>query len=635
MALPDTAAETIEKESEISLTTAVEPTSPIGEEQIPEAEVDGVQRNAMHILSPSKSTRLKLGSRVIILGTDNVEQRVPQYVGMQATIVVVPVHPATWFKVKFDNGKIVTFRPSALRLVSDGTSATSSSSHGGIEGSPLIKKVKVVNRQRSNSLKLHDKTPPPTILLNGKTRLLTSIHLDKWRGCKVRITSGRLTGHTVTVLGAGNGWVQLESPYGELAKRANELELISTPDGSAATPAASVRPSLLSVEELPPPVACLQPVLQRRRSNSEPGSPTEFSNRRNEFSSSNKYRKERRAMDLQREYVQKYIDKQQAKIRTRPDLRYWLNRIQGSMVDSDFERNISRDVRSHFCHSCFMEMWSGSKYCWNELCTASPVYFKLPGASGTPPLSRYTLASAVISKTESLMDIEVPVDESSKACEVLLSLRSDIRTNSDSESKDKFVSPEKSTVTFALNESYSSCVQKRKAVESLKPARSDSSTTDCEDLRDETDANVIANRNNLKPQHLKKSPPALQTNLASQPSHANSSSPRMPFKRIRLNSSPFSAGGSSAPPSAEEFARIVLQHEQEKLQSSQPSSAMSTPNARVPLPGIISTRLPTKTSPFSTLTSTSTPLLTSFLHPDYPTNKAIVLTSPLEEKPKV
>jgi hypothetical protein len=42
------------------------------------------------LLSPTKSTRLTMGSRVIILGTDNVEQRVPQYVGMEATIVVVP-----------------------------------------------------------------------------------------------------------------------------------------------------------------------------------------------------------------------------------------------------------------------------------------------------------------------------------------------------------------------------------------------------------------------------------------------------------------------------------------------------------------------------------------------------------------
>ena len=40
--------------------------------------------------SATNSRKLKYGSKVIILGTDNVEQRVPQYVGAEATIVDVP-----------------------------------------------------------------------------------------------------------------------------------------------------------------------------------------------------------------------------------------------------------------------------------------------------------------------------------------------------------------------------------------------------------------------------------------------------------------------------------------------------------------------------------------------------------------
>lgn len=39
---------------------------------------------------PSQCHKLTLGSKVIILRTDNVEQRVPQYVGVEATIVDVP-----------------------------------------------------------------------------------------------------------------------------------------------------------------------------------------------------------------------------------------------------------------------------------------------------------------------------------------------------------------------------------------------------------------------------------------------------------------------------------------------------------------------------------------------------------------
>lgn len=38
----------------------------------------------------TQSKKLKLGSKVVILGTDNVEQRVPQYVGVEGIIIDVP-----------------------------------------------------------------------------------------------------------------------------------------------------------------------------------------------------------------------------------------------------------------------------------------------------------------------------------------------------------------------------------------------------------------------------------------------------------------------------------------------------------------------------------------------------------------
>lgn len=43
-----------------------------------------------NLYAASNSRKLKHGSKVIILGTDNVEQRVPQYVGAEAIIVDVP-----------------------------------------------------------------------------------------------------------------------------------------------------------------------------------------------------------------------------------------------------------------------------------------------------------------------------------------------------------------------------------------------------------------------------------------------------------------------------------------------------------------------------------------------------------------
>jgi hypothetical protein len=60
---------------------------------------------------------LVLHSKVQIAETNNVAQKYPMYVGQIGTIVKVPVHPITWFKVKFDDGNTVTFRPSALQSI--------------------------------------------------------------------------------------------------------------------------------------------------------------------------------------------------------------------------------------------------------------------------------------------------------------------------------------------------------------------------------------------------------------------------------------------------------------------------------------------------------------------------------------
>mmetsp|Transcript_8079 Transcript_8079/g.15243 ORF Transcript_8079/g.15243 Transcript_8079/m.15243 type:complete len:629 (+) Transcript_8079:76-1962(+) len=578
------------------------------------------ERHAINpLLSPTKSTRLTMGSRVIILGTDNVEQRVPQYVGVEAEIVVVPVHPATWFKVKFDNGKIVTFRPSALRLVSDGTTVDASYT-------PPPKKPKAASRPRSNSLK----SEKSALSINSSgdcdsSKLLTSIHTDTWPGCKVRILSGRMTGHIANVLGSGNGWVQLESSYGELAKRANELELIS--DASSIPYKADTLAPLSSS-------ASVRPILQRRRSNSEPGSPTEISNRRNEFSTRNPYRKERRETELQRQYVQKYVDKEQAKIGTRPDLKYWLSRLQGTTVDPKFERNVSREVRSHFCHSCYMEMWSGSKFCWNELCPMSPVYWKLAGAAGSPPLARYRHA-AHSSNMPVPLNLEIPVEDSAYACEVLLSLRSDIRMpdSSSDQQNSKDPSPEKSSVTFAPSPPavhYENSSGQKRKVDETKPKRSDSTHTDCEDVADDSSDSSLKLKIKLSPKRsptVQVSPSSPRKENSPRPS---STSPRLNFKRIRMSgSSPVAQG---IPPSAEEFAKIVNMHEQQQQKQHALTSAESSvpSHSAGPLPGLVSNQLPNQINQFNSLTTTS-PLLTSLLNPDYPTNKAFVMTNVLDE----
>jgi hypothetical protein len=56
------------------------------------------------------------GVYVKVIHTENVSQRVPTYIGEVGTIEEVPVHPSTWYKVRFEN-EIVTFRSSALQIV--------------------------------------------------------------------------------------------------------------------------------------------------------------------------------------------------------------------------------------------------------------------------------------------------------------------------------------------------------------------------------------------------------------------------------------------------------------------------------------------------------------------------------------
>jgi hypothetical protein len=286
------------------------------------------------------------------------------------------------------------------------------------------------------------------------------------------------------------------------------------------------------------------------------------------------------------------------------------------------------------------------------------------------------------------MQVQVPVEDSAYACEVLLSLRSDVRMLStptaaavtvsspppcwqQSEGQQqKTVSPERSSVTFApattspapFQQESAAAGQKRKAAavdDSGRAKRSDSSHTDSE--ADDSSGDPLSLKLRIKlspPRSPSKQMSSYSPRKLNSPRSSNSTSPRLKFKRIRMSprpgassassSSPF-PGAQGAPPSEEEFARIVRQHEQQQQQAQghaaavarpyQPpaagaSSAPPLPMATVsssrasgpgsgPLPGLVSTQLPNqiRSSPFNTATS---PLLSSLLNPDYPTNKAII-----------
>jgi hypothetical protein len=192
------------------------------------------------------------------------------------------VHPATWFKVEFGDGKVVTFRPSALQPLDENgqplasyvvkPSISKASKHGS-ERSPAISGIKQTGKSRwhmfvclfSYLFSLSPLTkvkegrnidrfpksdyyfPSPTSSVAGgggggfrqassshhpfsssdKKVLLSVTDPDTWIGRKVYIIgSGKFNGIPAVVKSSGNGWVQIDSPLGELAKRAYELEVV-------------------------------------------------------------------------------------------------------------------------------------------------------------------------------------------------------------------------------------------------------------------------------------------------------------------------------------------------------------------------------------------------------------------------
>lgn len=210
-----------------------------------------------HVIHCSLAPNMKKGCSVTILRTENVLQRAPHLVGKEGVVKEAPVHPATWFKVEFPDKSVFTFRPSALVLTSEipqgvtidwsrtmGTPHTSRSRNNSGDAGADCEKGK---RKRKRSEKLRAQASESEDEGEGnrdgddldlsmdakergsrrrgeKERLLSSYDQDCWVGMQVRVKGTNRTG---TVLKTGNGWVQLATDLGEMAKRAYELLVIS------------------------------------------------------------------------------------------------------------------------------------------------------------------------------------------------------------------------------------------------------------------------------------------------------------------------------------------------------------------------------------------------------------------------
>jgi hypothetical protein len=209
-----------------------------------------------HVVHCSLAPAMKKGCSVTILRTENVLQRAPHLVGREGIVKEAPVHPATWFKVEFPDKSVFTFRPSALVITADipkdvpidwsytlGSPQVSRARHNSSENDDSGEKSRR-KRKRSEKLREADGTSPgakddddgteeeeeATGDRRGRRRaepLLTSVDPDAWPGMVVRVKGSSRTG---TVLKTGNGWVQVNTSTGEIAKRAYELQVVSSGD---------------------------------------------------------------------------------------------------------------------------------------------------------------------------------------------------------------------------------------------------------------------------------------------------------------------------------------------------------------------------------------------------------------------
>eukprot|EP01037_Dinobryon_pediforme_P018853 gene18854-19175_t len=189
--------------------------------------------------APVPVASLKVGTRVAILGTENVQQRFPHLEGCIGVIKEAPVHPATWFKVIFPpDPTVVTFRPSVksdgnLEALKNSQSSTSAPVFVRVNpGFSYAQAQRNAAKLASEGKATGETTGATASEQEGESGepssplLLSSTDPEQWVGQQVSILGGKMDGEVGRVVSSGNGWVQIETANGEVAKRAYNLSII-------------------------------------------------------------------------------------------------------------------------------------------------------------------------------------------------------------------------------------------------------------------------------------------------------------------------------------------------------------------------------------------------------------------------
>lgn len=287
----------------------------------------------------------------IYIGTENVRSRTPHLIGRIGIVKEAPVHPATWYKIEV-NGEILTFRPSALRAYHGNETEVSSFYLENYQQEILkekeVKAEKVLrnkNTPRYSSIKKVRKSRQQRI---PRGLFLSSLSQDQWLHTEVRCTQGNVAGilgKVSSVLDDDQVIITSGTDGSEFACDTNQL-LVMRSDNDDDDDTTLSADDNESIDEIPFPTTNFGK--RTRKIN------TILNQKRNDVQA--KYRKVSSSdMDL-------------------------VQNIMKTIMSPEFEKEAIHEFMSSCCQTCFAEKWNGAKFCWNENCMSSPIYWKRTGA---------------------------------------------------------------------------------------------------------------------------------------------------------------------------------------------------------------------------------------------------------------